>query len=475
VNNIVVRKINGLIHQILINGEEVDSDDGETYSVPKGLLKGIRLSEMPKDVSFEVCSKIEEGTIILDTFPFKISKISNSKAYVYFEDSGRRKYWDGDVGFKVYMETKRDIVKEREKELGDLKFESYNDDGDYIFMTFSKEIEASTFDQIITTAEQLIKEIEGTVELAIGSPFKNVQDTRDEADFSLSVVIPLLRKLGFSNVRYNCGKREFGNDILFSRKSEFDDFESWGAQVKYGDISGAANSEIDQILSQIDDAFKVPFYDVYTRQKQRISKLLVVVSGRFTENAVEKICEKIESNAIKNNVVFLDCAKIDSIAEKFKGRTSDFALESHRNKEITEKLEGVKEEFESNLQKCNKFLERIRNIKMPKDFEDWSTGTTRLNHEEEQELQASMEAFYPVISNDALTHLKITRYIDFSKENWSMLNDIDDFFRWCSCYSSNLSTADFYECERQRIDETKDLIREGINIISRRISELQEK
>ncbi len=247
-NNIVVRKRGRSIDHMLINGEEVYSDDDSTYSVPKALLKGIRFREMPKNVAFEVCSKIEEGIVVLDNFPFRISKISADRAHVYFEDSGRRKYWDGDVGFKLYMETKRDIIKERANEIGDLKFETYADDGDYIFLAFSKEIEASSFDQIITISEQLIQEIEGTVQLNIGAPFKTVQDSSDEADFCLSVVIPLLRKLGFSNVKYNCGTREFGKDILFSRKTEFDDFEFWGAQVKYGDVSGAASSEMTKYL-----------------------------------------------------------------------------------------------------------------------------------------------------------------------------------------------------------------------------------
>lgn len=314
----VVREQDGLIEQILINGQEIDSEDGETYQVPKGLLKGISFSEMPENVSFEICHKIEGGIIVLDTLPFKLSKISDNKAHVYFEDLGRRKYWDGDVGFKLYMETKRDVIKEREKEVGDLKFESYDDDGDYISLTFSAEIESSTFDGIMTSAKQLIQEVEGTVELTIGSPFKNVEDTQDEQDFTLSVVIPLLRKLGFSNVRYNHGRREFGKDIIFSRKTEFGDFEFWGAQVKYDDISGGANSEIDLIISQIDDAFKVPFYDVYTKRKERISKLLMVISGRYTENAIEKICEKIESYAVKNNVVFIDGEKLNTIVEKFR-------------------------------------------------------------------------------------------------------------------------------------------------------------
>jgi len=314
----VVRGRDGLADQIFINGEEIDTEDGEAYQVPKGLLKGIRFSEMPGNVSFEICEKIEEGIIMLNTLPFTISKILDNKANVYFEDSGRRKYWDGDVGFKLYMETKRDVIKEREKEVGDLKFESYDDDGDYIFLTFSVEIESSTFEEIITFAEQLIQEIEGAVELTIGSPFKDVKDSRDERDFSLSVVIPLLRKLGFSNVRYNHGRREFGKDITFSRKTEFDEFEFWGAQVKYGDISGGANSEIDLLISQIDDAFKIPFYNVYTRRKEIISKLLIVISGRYTENAIEKICEKIESYAVRNNIVFIDGGKIETIAERFK-------------------------------------------------------------------------------------------------------------------------------------------------------------
>jgi len=155
--------------------------------------------------------------------------------------------------------------------------------------------------------------------------------------------------------------------------------------------------------------------------------------------------------------------------------TSDFLADYYRTIETIQKLEGIKEELESNLQKCNKFLERIKNMKIPKDFKEETTGIAILTDEEEQELQTKMEEFYPIIRNDALTHLKITRYTDFAKEDWSILNEIDDFLGWCDCYSSNLSTASFYECEKLRIDEIRVVIREGINIISRRVSELQEK
>jgi hypothetical protein len=49
------------------------------------------------------------------------------------------------------------------------------------------------------------------------------------------------------------------------------------------------------MLGQIDDAFKMPFYDLNTRQQQRILNLAIIISGRFAENAIEKICEKIET------------------------------------------------------------------------------------------------------------------------------------------------------------------------------------
>lgn len=318
---IVKRDKDGAILSIAINGEKLDSrdeEDHETYFVPKGLLKKIPFREMPEDVSFEVCDKIKNGVIHHTTLPFQISKISDFRAQIYFEDIGRRKFWDGDIGYKLYMETKREIIKNREKEIGDVKLEDYFDDGDYISLTYSTEMESETFQGMIISSEELIKEIEGTVELTLGSPFKNLTDIENEEDFSFSVVIPILHRLGFSNIRYVHGKREFGKDIIFTRRTEFDYFEFWGAQVKCGSVSGKANSEIDKIIAQIDDAFKIPFYDLLTKQKERISKLLIVISGNYTENAIEKICEKIENNALRNNVVFIDREKINALSSRFK-------------------------------------------------------------------------------------------------------------------------------------------------------------
>jgi hypothetical protein len=256
--------------------------------------------------------------IVIDQVPFSIRKKDNNTIQVEFEDSGTRKYWDGTIGFKPYMEAKKAIVAERSKEIGDVELVHYEDDGAYIHLSYSAEIESDKLKLAIKLAEQIISEIEGAAEMSLGVELWAPNFAENEKEFTLQNVLPILRKIGFQNVKYNHGKREYGKDVLFARVTEFHELEYWGAQVKFGNISGAADGEIDQIIGQVEDAFKMPFYDLYTKQKQRISKLAIIVSGKFTENAIEKICEKIESHVLRNNLTFIDGDKIQTLAEEFK-------------------------------------------------------------------------------------------------------------------------------------------------------------
>ncbi len=217
--------------------------------------------------------------------------------------------------------TKRDVIIERHNNAGDINLESYDDDGDYISLYYSASVDVddqTNFEDLIMIADQLNSEIDGALDLALDGGGVALETISDEKELTLKVLVPLIGKLGFSNVKYNHGKREFGKDIVFARLTEFDDYEHYGVQVKQGNVSGGAHSDIDEIIAQIDDAFKMPFYDVYTRRQVRIAKLIVAISGKFTENAVEKICEKNEAHAIRNNVIFLDGDKIETLIERYK-------------------------------------------------------------------------------------------------------------------------------------------------------------
>jgi len=305
------------ITMIRANGEDLHSDDGETWFLPKRLIGDSSIAELPVGPAFEICQDVEGDTIILDNIPIRLRKAANGRVTVDFDDSGTRKYWGGKVGLKTYMETKKAVVEDRSSEIKDLAFGNYEDDGTWIHLTYSTKVTADKLKTTIELAEQMVAEIDGATEMRLGSELWAPTEAENEKEFTLRTVLPILRKLRFQNVRYSHGKREFGRDILFARLTEFHEIEQWGAQVKFGDIAGGASAEIDTLLGQIDDAFKMPFYDLYTKQKQHISKLAIIASGKFTENAVEKICEKIERHAVRNNVVFIDGEKLKTLAERF--------------------------------------------------------------------------------------------------------------------------------------------------------------
>jgi hypothetical protein len=310
------------IVNIRVGGERLKSDDGETWFLPKGLVAPEMLvNELPEHATFELCERIENDTIMMDSIPIRLTRIGVDRLHLAFEDSGTRKYWDREIGFKTYMEAKRAAVEDRTAEAGDLTLQDYEDDGAWIHLNYSAEVTIEKVQTAIELAGQIVAEVDGAAEMRIGAELWKPGATNNEKDFTLRTVLPILRKLGFLNVRYHHGKREFGRDVLFARFTEFQELEHWGAQIKFGDVSGGAQSEVDGMLGQIDDAFKMPFHDLYTRQQQRVSKLAVIISGRFTENAIEKICEKIESHAVRNNVIFIDGEKLQTFADKFALRT----------------------------------------------------------------------------------------------------------------------------------------------------------
>ncbi|MBE0516836.1 MAG: hypothetical protein IBX41_05525 [Methanophagales archaeon] len=315
---IKVDRESGEIHSIIMNGETLDTDDGETWFLPKGLIGEIAVNDLPDDAVFEICSRIENSVVMLDTVPIRLQRIGDNRVRLDFDDSGTRKYWDGTIGFKPYMEAKKSIVEERASEVGDVSLESYDDDGAWIHLEYSAQVDAEKLVTAVQLAEQIAAEIDGAAEMRLGVELWAPKTVENEREFTLGIVLPILRKLGFQNVKYNHGKREFGRDIVFARITEFKELEFWGAQVKFGDIAGGVDADIAMLLSQLDDAFKMPFYDLYTKQKQRISKLAIIISGKFTENAIEKICEKIESHAVRNNVLFIDGEKLQTLAEQFR-------------------------------------------------------------------------------------------------------------------------------------------------------------
>lgn len=298
-----------------ICGEQY-SEDGESAVVPVSVLKRTDMFSIPYNFDIEICESQSDAMIVVN-IPAYFKRIGEKEFHVWYDELITRKYWDGIVGLKLYMETKKKIIEERSEEIRDVVLEYYDDDGAYIHLQYGADITADSMESLLVSIEQLYKEIEGATDIALGSPFQKIDDCAKESEFTVKVLLPLLRKLGFVNVKYNHGNKEFGKDITFARRTEFDEYEYYGVQVKYGDVSGGSNGDINELIAQAKDAFAMPFYDVYSRNKVRVSKVLIAISGKFTLNAVEKIIEGIQDYPLKNNLIFLDKEKIEGLMSKF--------------------------------------------------------------------------------------------------------------------------------------------------------------
>lgn len=181
---IEIKKTHGEIDSIAINGEPLDREDDATWIVPKSLLKDVPFSQMPKDISFEICNYYSGGIKFINSATsYSIQRKSKNVARVIFDHGGWGEQWDGEIDYRVYMEKTRDIIKEREKKIGDIRLDSYDDHGDDIFLSFSADIKAQTFDDIITQSEQIISEIEGAVD---DSHLKGNSNAKDAFEIRIS-------------------------------------------------------------------------------------------------------------------------------------------------------------------------------------------------------------------------------------------------------------------------------------------------
>lgn len=106
-----------------------------------------------------------------------------------------------------------------------------------------------------------------------------------EQEYTQSIVIPLLKYLGFVEVTYTHGIEEFGKDVLFSEYDRFGNKIYHAAQVKVGDISGGNNGIISDLINHIGKAFNMDFPDLITKEEVGISHFFVISSGRFVGNA----------------------------------------------------------------------------------------------------------------------------------------------------------------------------------------------
>jgi hypothetical protein len=200
------------------------------------------------------------------------------------------------------------------RNLKDIEFTEIDDDGAHIFFRFDIFLrEDISIDKALRRFKQIVEEIEGHTERILEGEEVSSEILNDEKKFAIELLLPLFRNMGFVDVKYNHGKREFGKDVTFSEIDKFGVRRNYGVQAKAGDLSGEAGAEIDQIIAQIEDAFSMSYINTTSREKRYISDLIVAITGRFTDNAKDKIIEKVN----RRNLYFLDTDKIQELLTQY--------------------------------------------------------------------------------------------------------------------------------------------------------------
>jgi len=138
----------------------------------------------------------------------------------------------------------------------------------------------------------------------------------NEEEYTTQIVMPLLRQVGYSEVRYNHGIAEFGKDVVFCDYDRFGNKIYYAAQIKAGDLSGNNKGKVDDIINHIDRAFNYPFDDLITKSKVMLSHFFVIISGRFTDNARILIIENLRLRLYIHRLHLYEGNHIDQLATR---------------------------------------------------------------------------------------------------------------------------------------------------------------
>jgi len=321
--------MNTEVKKLSINGiESLTLSIGELDLLDSGYFEGTT-------IFFEEYNEQNQQSLL----QLESNQISSSIKFMYHEENQIQEYFvrtgsisinnsEIEIFFMLFVDENlkgtnyhpQALAKSMEKHQrkSDLKIEnnfSKTDEVADMYITIISKMKLSkTIREKISNGYSKIEELLDIVKNDLKGYYWKEEYSVKEDMFCKEILKPLFTSMGFDSVCYNHGPNEFGKDFTFAKIDEFGIMKYYGVQVKAGNVSGKAKGDIDEIIGQIDDAFKSPFYDLNSKEPRFISLLLIIISGYYTNNAKLKIINKIPSS-LKGAIYFFDKDKILSLIE----------------------------------------------------------------------------------------------------------------------------------------------------------------
>jgi hypothetical protein len=301
-------------YYVTVAGKDIGIlDAGDDYVLAECSLddlRGVSVTTFPEKLTIEVRS--EDG---FGTFFFHELRISAHDPGIALEFICHtpNKYWEGRFGLATFI----DAINKQVKHFDNFHVTHIEVEDDWKGISICRLLSpGDPVEPAIAHAANELKQLLKTAEVALSGIEWKAEYQTDEGLFCRELLLPLLRRMGFLFVRYTHGKKEYGKDFTFSELTLFGNHRHYGLQAKAGNVSGEVNSQIDELIGQLNDAFSMAYYELGSKEQRYISTFVIAISGLFTENAREKIVEKIPKGII-GSVYFLDRYRIDELIDRY--------------------------------------------------------------------------------------------------------------------------------------------------------------
>ncbi|MCS4537750.1 MAG: restriction endonuclease [Thaumarchaeota archaeon] len=315
IDKVAILKDNAKIVGFSVNGKEFRcSPDLLIIDARIEDLTGFKIGSIPKDFAIVPVGKDSD---IFDGMIYSAggNEPFSAVASIYFEVE--RMYWYHDFSMEKYFGAMKQALEARKESEYDVEFDDVESNDFFVRFDYMIFLEQDlTADKAVRHFANVVKEIDGDTERILQREDISQETLKDEERFTLEVLLPLFRRMNFLDVHYNHGQREFGKDITFSEIDKFGQRRNYGVQVKAGDISGRARSDLNGVIDQANEAFPHEYIDTSSRERRFISDLIIAISGHFTDKAKEKILEEVRVR----NVHFFDIDKIEELLVRYGGK-----------------------------------------------------------------------------------------------------------------------------------------------------------
>jgi len=243
-----------------------------------------------------------------------VKETNSNEIKLIFNCREPNKYWEGKWGLSTFLSTLYSFIIDDNA----ITVEDFNIEDDWKILEIGFLINEKTFvlKKIIEEKAKIINEYIFRTERFLSGKIWLDEYEKNEKLFCTDILLPLLRKMQFLDVKFTHGTREYGKDFTFSELTSFGNLRHFALQAKAGNIRGNVNSEIDEIVGQLDDAFSIPYFEITANEERTINTFIVAISGYFTDNAKDKIAHKVPKN-LRGSVYFLDKDKILELIEKY--------------------------------------------------------------------------------------------------------------------------------------------------------------